>query len=182
MTEILALLILLSVVGAIVAVVTPNLLYSVISVGAVGFLLAIAFLLLSAPDIAVVQIGVESISLVLLLRATLGRETQEGSARPLVGVAFAVAVVAVIGLFGLQVFYEFPEFGVPAMARFADAPAATYLATGAEATGAPNIVTAVLLDFRGWDTLGEGTVLFCAVLGATAIMRRRARRKDDASE
>ena len=181
MTEVLALLILLSVVGAIVAVVTPNLLYSVISVGAVGFLLAIAFLLLSAPDIAVVQIGVESICLVLLLRATLGREVDDGAQRPLVGVAFAVALVAGIGLFGLQVFYEFPEFGIPAMERFQDAAAATYLATGAETTGAPNIVTAVLLDFRGWDTLGEGTVLFCAVLGATAIMRRRARRKDDAS-
>jgi len=180
-TEVLALLILLSVVGAIVAVVTPNLLYSVISVGVVGFLLAIAFLLLSAPDIAVVQIGVESICLVLLLRATLGREVDGGAQRPLVGVAFAVALVAGIGLFGLQVFYEFPEFGIPAMERFQDAAAATYLATGAETTGAPNIVTAVLLDFRGWDTLGEGTVLFCAVLGATAIMRRRARRKDDAS-
>jgi multisubunit Na+/H+ antiporter MnhB subunit len=173
---------LLSVVGAIVAVVTPNLLYSVISVGAVGFLLAIAFLLLSAPDLAVVQIGVESICLVLLLRATLGREVDDGAQRPLVGVAFAVALVAGIGLFGLQVFYEFPEFGIPAMERFQDAAAATYLATGAETTGAPNIVTAVLLDFRGWDTLGEGTVLFCAVLGATAIMRRRARRKDDASQ
>ena len=181
MNEVLALLILLSVVGAIVAVVTPKLLHSVICVGAVGFLLAIAFLLLSAPDIAIVQIGVESISLVILLRATLGRETQKGAQRPLVGVAFAVALVAVIGLFGLQVFYEFPEFGIPAMERFQDAPALTYLATGAEATGAPNIVTAVLLDFRGWDTLGEGTVLFCAVLGATAIMRNRARRKDDAS-
>lgn len=181
MNEVLALLILLSVVGAIVAVVMPNLLYSVISVGAVGFLLAIAFLLLSAPDIAVVQIGVESISLVILLRATLGRETQRAALRPLVGVAFAVTLVAAIGLFGLQIFYEFPEFGVPAMERFADAPAQTYLASGAEATGAPNIVTAVLLDFRGWDTLGEGTVLFCAVLGATAIMRKRARRKDHAS-
>ena len=180
--EVLALLILLTVVGAIVAVVTPNLLYSVISVGAVGFLLAIAFLLLSAPDLAVVQIGVESISLVILIRATLGRKTKKDVKNPLVGVAFAVTLVAAIGLFGLQVFYEFPQFGVPAMERFADAPAATYVATGAEATGARNIVTAVLMDFRGWDTLGEGTVLFCAVLGATAIMRRRARRKDDASQ
>ena len=42
MNEVLALLILLSVVGGIVAVVTPNLLYSVISVGAVGFLLLTA--------------------------------------------------------------------------------------------------------------------------------------------
>ena len=181
MNEVLALLILLSIVGAIVAVVTPNLLYSVISVGAVGFLLAIAFLLLSAPDIAVVQIGVESISLVILLRATMGRETQQAATRPPVGVAFAVALVAVIGLFGLQVFYEFPQFGMPVMERFQDAAASTYLATGAEVTGAPNIVTAVLLDFRGWDTLGEGTVLFCAVLGATAIMRNRARRKDHES-
>lgn len=181
MTEVLALLILLSVVGAIVAVVTPNLLHSVISVGAVGFLLAIAFLLLSAPDIAVVQIGVESISLVILLRATMGRRVQAGATRPPVGVAFAVALVAVIGMFGLQILFEFPEFGVPAMERFQDTAAQTYLATGAEATGAPNIVTAVLLDFRGWDTLGEGTVLFCAVLGATAIMRNRARRKDDTS-
>jgi len=180
-TEVLALLILLSVVGAIVAVVTPNLLYSVISVGAVGFLLAIVFLLLSAPDIAIVQIGVESISLVILIRATLGRETQKEAMRPLVGVAFAVALVAAIGLFGLQVFYEFPAFGTPAMERFADAPAQTYLVTGLEQTGAPNIVTAVLLDFRAWDTLGEGTVLFCAVLGATVLMRNRARRKDDES-
>lgn len=182
MTEVLALLILLSIVGAIVAVVTPNLLYSVISVGAVGFLLAIAFLLLSAPDIAIVQIGVESISLVLLIRATLGRETQERAAPPLVGVAFAVALVAVIGLFGLQVFYEFPAFGIPAMERFSDAPATTYLVTGASDTGAPNIVTAILLDFRAWDTLGEGTVLFCAILGATAIMRRRARMRRDEGE
>ena len=50
MTEILALLILLTVIAAIITVVTPNLLYSVISLGSVGFLLAIVFLFLAAPD------------------------------------------------------------------------------------------------------------------------------------
>jgi multisubunit Na+/H+ antiporter MnhB subunit len=39
------------------------------------------------------------------------------------------------------------------------------------------MVTAVLLDFRAWDTLGEATVLFCAALGAAAVLRRNARLK-----
>jgi multisubunit Na+/H+ antiporter MnhB subunit len=94
-----------------------------------------------------------------------------------VGVAFAVAIVAVIGLFGIQVFTQFPEFGIPVMERFADTPAMVYLQTGLAETGAPNLVTAVLLDFRAWDTLGEATVLFCAVLGAVAVLRRNARIK-----
>jgi len=177
MTEVLALLILLTVIAAIITVLTPNLLYSVISLGAVGFLLAIAFMFLAAPDIAIVQIGVEVVSLVILIRATLGRETQMVKvSRTVVGVAFAVAFVAVIGLFGIQVFNEFPVFGMPVMERFSDAPSATYLAQGLEETGAPNIVTAVLLDFRAWDTLGEATVLFCAALGTVAVLRRKARR------
>ena len=83
--------------------------------------------------------------------------------------------MAVIGLFGIQIFNQFPEFGVPVMERFSDAPALTYLQTGLAETGAPNLVTAVLLDFRAWDTLGEATVLFCAVLGAVAVLRRNAR-------
>jgi multisubunit Na+/H+ antiporter MnhB subunit len=176
MTEVLALLILLMVIAAIITVITPNLLYSVISLGAVGFLLAIAFLFLAAPDIAIVQIGVEVVSLVILIRATLGRETQlVRVSRTVVGVAFAVAFVAVIGLFGIHVLNDFPAFGVPVMERLGDAPSATYLAQGLEETGAPNIVTAVLLDFRAWDTLGEATVLFCAALGTVAILRRKAR-------
>jgi multicomponent Na+:H+ antiporter subunit B len=176
MTEVLALLILLTVIAAVITVATPNLLYSVISLGAVGFLLAIVFLFLAAPDIAIVQIGVEVITLVILIRATLGRDTQmENVSKPLIGVAFAAAGVAVIGLFGLQTFSDFPALGIPVMERFADAPASIYLKDGLEQTGAPNIVTAVLLDFRVWDTLGEATVLFCAALGTAAVLRRKAR-------
>ena len=176
MTEVLALLILLTVIAAIITVLTSNLLYAVISVGAVGFLLAIVYLFLAAPDVAIVQIGVEVVSLVILIRATLGREVQQHkTVHAVVGVSFAVAFVAVIGLFGIQVLNLFPEFGSPVMERFADAPALVYLQTGLAVTGAPNLVTAVLLDFRAWDTLGEATVLFCAVLGATAILRRNAR-------
>ena len=179
MNEVLALLILLTVIAAVVTVITPNLLYSVISLGAVGFLLAIVYLFLAAPDIAIVQIGVEVVSLVILIRATLGRESVKASIeRPSMAVAFAVGMVAVIGLFGLTVLNRFPQFGVPVMERFADAPSSTYLAEGLAGTGGPNIVTAVLLDFRAWDTLGDATVLFCAALGTVAILRRKARTDD----
>jgi len=183
MTEVLALLILLTVIAAIITVLTTNLLHAVISVGAVGFLLAIVFLFLSAPDVAIVQIGVEVVSLVILIRATLGREVQRlKTSHIVVGVSFAVAFVAVIGLFGIQIFNTFPEFGTPVMQRFADAPSLTFLQSGLIETGAPNMVTAVLLDFRAWDTLGEATVLLCAALGAAAVLRRNARLRADKKE
>jgi multisubunit Na+/H+ antiporter MnhB subunit len=40
-------------------------------------------------------------------------------------------------------------------------------------TGAHNRVTAVLLDFRAYDTLGEATVIFTAILGCYALLRTR---------
>lgn len=176
MIEVIAILALFMLVGAIVAVETSHLLFAVISVGAVGFLAAIAFLLLGAPDVAIVQIGVEVITLVILIRATIGRDaTSAVGQRKLVGTVTAVTFVAAIGLFGLQSFSDFPAFGISVMDRIADAPSNTYLQDGLADTGAPNIVTAVLLDFRAYDTLGEATVLFCAVLGTLAILRRKAR-------
>ena len=176
MIEIVAILIVLMVVGAIIAVQTTHLLFAVISIGAVGFLMAIAFLFLGAPDVAIVQIGVEVISLVILIRATIGRQVETTVVTPsYLGMAAAVTLVAVIGWFGIKVLAEFPAFGSAVMDRVGDAPSTTYLQEGLASTGAPNIVTAVLLDFRAYDTLGEATVLFCAILGALAILRRKGR-------
>jgi len=183
MIEVLAILILLSVIAAIVAVETEELLPAVIALGAVGFLLAIIFVFLAAPDVAIVQIGVEVISLVILIRATLGRDTKPATPRRRIfGTIVGVAVVGAIGLFGVRIFTEFPGFGSPVMDRFVDAPSVTYLLDGLSSVGAPNIVTAVLLDFRAYDTLGEATVLFTAVLGALVILRRKARVHGDKEE
>jgi hypothetical protein len=52
-----------------------------------------------------------------------------------------------------------------------------YLETGAKDTGATNIVTSVLLDFRAYDTIGEATVLFTSIVGAFVILRRRGRKQ-----
>ncbi len=176
MIEVVGVLLLLMVVAATLVVEAPNLLFSVVSVGAVGFLGAIAFLFLGAPDVAIVQIGIESITLVILIRATVGRDVVPARRRVgLVGVVAAVILLVSLGLFSMRALSEFPELGQPVMQRVAEAPSNTYLQESLTATGAPNVVTAVLLDFRAYDTLGEATVLFCAVLGALTILRRKAR-------
>ena len=176
MIDALMVTVLLAVAAAIFAIESRDLMSSVIAAGAVGSLLAIAFLLLAAPDIAIVQIGVEALTLVILVKATIGRNAKSVTSRGgLVGRVFAIVAVVVIAVFGAQLFAGCPEFGVAAMDRFADAPAAVYLQTTLTAIGIPNAVTAVLLDFRAYDTLGEATVLFCAVIGAVALLRRRAR-------
>ena len=52
-----------------------------------------------------------------------------------------------------------------------------YVAEGVRETGATNIVTSVVLNYRGFDTLGEVTVLFIAALGLGAVLYRRGKRK-----
>ena len=46
-------------------------------------------------------------------------------------------------------------------------------------TGVPNVVTAVLASYRGYDTLGETTVVFTAGIGVIALLRQRKRKDRD---
>jgi multicomponent Na+:H+ antiporter subunit B len=76
-------------------------------------------------------------------------------------------------------------YGMQGLPAFSDpqAPIHThvaprYLAQAAQETGVPNVVTAVLASYRGFDTLGETLVVFTAGAGVIAFLRRRRRRKD----
>ncbi|NIL97309.1 MAG: DUF4040 domain-containing protein [Planctomycetales bacterium] len=183
MSETIVVLISLMIIGALVAIETPRLLYSIISVGAVGFLLSIVFLFLSAPDLAITQMAVEVITLVLLLQCTGGLASEQVSDQgSLFSRAATGTILLVLALFGASMLADFPEFGRPVIDRFADTPSGIYLREGLQQTGAANIVTAVLLDFRAYDTLGEATVLFCAVMGALSVLRRQGRRQSEGSD
>jgi len=166
------------VIAAIVAVETKDLLSSVICVGAIGFGGSVMFLFLHAPDIAITQIAVEVLALIILIRATISRDlTLISGDREFFGTVVSVAVLLVVFLAGVKVFETLPEFGTPVFTQAADAPSATYVEKGLKDTGAANIVAAVILDYRGYDTLGEATVLFTSVLGALAILRSRTRKR-----
>ena len=59
-------------------------------------------------------------------------------------------------------------FGAPAVTEMDD-----YFIRNSQAqTGANNVVTSIVFDFRGFDTLGEATVLFTAVLGVGMMFRK----------
>jgi uncharacterized MnhB-related membrane protein len=65
------LLLVFMIIGAFITVEIKNMLSAVISIGAVGFALSMAFLFLGAPDIAITQVIVEILSLILLIKESL---------------------------------------------------------------------------------------------------------------
>jgi len=171
----LQLLLLFMVLGAIVAVEVEDLLSSVIAVGAVGLGLSMAFLLLKAPDLAITQLVVEILCLIILIRATMNKDLpliRDG--RWLFNTSSTLIFIACFLIFAFFALKELPRFGTPIMRV-----AKEYIEQGLKKTGATNIVASVILDFRGYDTLGEATILFTAVMGVLAVIRRIGRIKSE---
>jgi len=165
------------IIGAIIAVETKNLLSAIICIGAIGFGASLMFLFLRAPDIAITQIVVEVLGLIILIRATISRDlTFISGDKEFFGTVVSVVIIFMIFLFGIRVFDTVPEFGEPVFAQTSGAASQTYLSEGLEETGAANIVSSVILDFRAYDTLGEATVLFTSIIGATVILRKKSRK------
>lgn len=178
MTTFLAMLFVFMIAASIAAIMIRDILSAVISIGALGFAASVAFLMMKAPDVAIVMPVVEVLALVLYIRATIRKDVKTVSGtRDVFGAVTAVVLIALLAVFMVEVAQSLPEFGEPAMARNADAPARHYVESSLEETGAGNAVMGVLLDYRGYDTLGEATVLFAAVLGAVTLLRTRARKR-----
>ena len=59
-------------------------------------------------------------------------------------------------------------FGEPPFSQMDD----YFIENAQSETGANNVVTSIVFDYRGFDTLGEATVLFTAVVGVIALFRR----------
>ncbi|MFH1208385.1 MAG: hydrogen gas-evolving membrane-bound hydrogenase subunit E [Candidatus Omnitrophota bacterium] len=171
-------LLIFMIVAAVVAVEVKDLLSSVIAVGTVGFALCLAFLILKAPDLAITQLVVEILCLIILIRATIRKDLPlaiEG--RWLFNTVSTLVFMIVFLFFAWHALHELPSFGHPIMAV-----AQKYLVEGITATGAVNLVTAVILDFRAYDTLGEATVLFTAVIGIIAVLRKPGRKSQEETE
>ena len=167
-------LLLFMIIAAIIAVETKDLLGSIICVGAIGIGISIMFLFLRAPDIAITQIVVEVLGLIILIRATISRDlTFITGDREFFGTVISVVIIFVIFLAGIKVLGALPDFGLAAFTRFPDTASTTYISRGLQETGAANLVASVILDYRGYDTLGEATVLFTSILGAVVLLRRK---------
>lgn len=168
-------LIVFMIVAAVAAVEMRDLLASVVAVGAVGLALSVAFLILGAPDLAIAQLVVEIICLVILVRATLSRDRVDAwSARADAAAAGAVVFAAAFLLLAARALAGVPPFGAPLMRV-----GGMYLAQALPGARAGlNAVGAIIGDYRAYDTLGEATILFTAVIGVLALLRRVGRKDE----
>jgi multicomponent Na+:H+ antiporter subunit B len=155
-------------VVALAVVWTRNLFSAVILSGIYSFLMATTLVILDAVDVAMTEASVGAgISTVLLLGTLYLVRSEEAKplhkpVLPLV-VGLVTAGALIYGSQGL------PAFGGP------DDPihqhvAPRYLEDAERETGIPNVVTAVLASYRGYDTLGETTVIFTAGVGVILLL------------
>jgi multicomponent Na+:H+ antiporter subunit B len=148
-----------------------NLFAVVLLSGAYSFLMATVLVAMDAVDVAMTEASVGAgISTVLFLGALHLCRSEEArpSHRPWGPLALSVAVggALVYGSLGLP---EFADAGAPIHRHVVP----RYLNDAVAETGVPNVVTAVLASYRGFDTFGETTVVFTAGAGVVALLRRR---------
>lgn len=166
---------LLAMMAAIaVAVVRQRNLFGVVVLfGAYSFLMATTLAALDAPDVAMTEAAVGAgISTVLMLGAL--HLVRDMEAKPAANGAVPLLVVALVGALVIYGTLGLPSFSDP-QAPIHRHVVPRYLGEGLKETGVPNIVTAVLASYRGYDTLGETTVVFTAGIGVIALLRRRRR-------
>jgi len=160
--------------GAIIAVEAKDLLSSVIAVGAAGIGLSLAFLILKAPDLAIMQLVVEILSLIILIRATIKKDLPFSvSGRWLFNTFSTILFLTVFLVFARLSLKAIPSFGSPVMGA-----ARTYIESAA-GLRIPNVVSLITVRFRSLDTLGEAAILFAAIIGVLAIARKAGREKTD---
>lgn len=155
-------------ITAVVLTLRRNLFAVVVLSGLYSFLMATVLVALDAVDVAMTEAAVGAgISTVLLLGALHLCKSEES--RPTrspwlpLALASSVGVLLIYGALGL------PDFADP-NAPIHQHVVPRYLQNEVDV---PNVVTAVLASFRGYDTLGETTVVFTAGAGIIALLRRR---------
>ena len=140
-------------------------LLAVLLVGGVGLMVALTFVFLSAPDLALTQLLVEMVTLVLMLLGMnyLPVESAPEHAR---WRRIRDAVIAIAGGGGLA------ALAYTAMTLPPNTMAGELLARALPEAYGHNVVNVILVDFRGFDTFGEITVFGIAALVVHAMLRR----------
>lgn len=146
---------------------------SVVLVGVVGLVTALTFVGLSAPDLALTQLSVEVVSTALLLMglALLPQQSPKESANHRRWRDALLAIVAGGGLAWVSWWL---------LTRNHDAISWYFLEQSVPKGGGSNVVNVILVDFRGYDTFGEITVLGIAAIGVYALMEGMRTRRASA--
>ena len=163
------------IIGAIYAIHAKDLLSSVIACGIVGYSLVICFLMLKAPDLAIVQIVVDTITLIIMVAVVLDSSREESYSKPdtqgYISAVTGILIIVILFYFFAVSIQPLDVLGISSL-RMAE----HYIDGAAQKTGSANLVTGVVFDFRGYDTMGEAVVLVTAVLGVLTILRLKGKK------
>ncbi|MDX1513572.1 MAG: DUF4040 domain-containing protein [Gammaproteobacteria bacterium] len=165
---------------AVAIAVMRNLFAAVMMFGIFSFLAAGVFVTLDAVDVAFTEAAVGAGISTILMLATLARVG--GRERGVHGHGlFPLAAAVFTGWALIYATFDFPRVGDPAAPAHQHV-APRYINESGTEVGIPNVVTSVLASYRGYDTLGEVTVIFAAGVGVWCLIgatRRRPRRREE---
>ncbi|MCK9265333.1 DUF4040 domain-containing protein [bacterium] len=163
-------LLVLMAVGSVIAISAKSLTSSVVAMGTAGLILSILFLILGAPDIAIVQVFVEIVALIVLL-SIISRESSADMSSSGMYAGFVLLIFSIfLFTFMLNSKLFLRPFGEPLMTM-----GSGYLKSSVETLKGADVVNSIVLDLRGYDTLGEATIIFTAILGVLAMLRLKGR-------
>lgn len=145
--------------------------------GIYSFLGASWMLVLDAPDVAFTEAAVGAgVATIFMLGALSLTELQSTrSTRPSILPLIAVLLTGVVLIYGTL---DMPHFSDP-NAPIHVYPSPSYIEKTAQDIRVPNVITAVLGSYRGYDTLGETAVVFTAGIGVMLLLRGQRRRRED---
>lgn len=165
---------LLTCTAALLCLTVHRRMKAVVIAGMTGYGTALLFVVHGAPDLALTQFCVETVSLLVfvlvLRRMPVYFQENIPRRRLLVRVPLALASAAAVAF----------VLWVVAAARRAD-PAGEALVHATAEHGVKDVVATILVEFRAWDTLGESAVLAVAAVGVTSLvyLHRRTESADD---
>ncbi|RNF33002.1 monovalent cation/H+ antiporter subunit A [Paracoccus methylarcula] len=150
-------------------------LLALVLVAIVGLITSIFFAYFSAPDLALTQISVEIVTVILLLLALnfLPKRTLVETSTTIRGWDAFIATLAGVGFGGLTYAILRRDFAFDSIAGY-------MLENSHDLGGGDNVVNVILVDFRGYDTFGEITVLGIAALAIFALTQTLLQGKSSA--
>jgi multicomponent K+:H+ antiporter subunit A len=136
---------------------------SLLMISVVGLMVSVAFTRLSAPDLALTQLTVEVVTIVLLMLALFFLPQRSPKESSSIHVLRDLGVSAALGIVVSSVCYALLTRPLESISDF-------FLANAKTGGGGTNVVNVILVDFRGFDTLGEIIVLGIAALGIAKLL------------
>ena len=176
-------ILLLLVVAAVIALRVRDLLAASVVFGTYSFLICLLWAQMEAVDVAFTEAAVGAGISTILMLATLSLTTSKESRLYQRPQPLALIAVLLTGAALVYATFDMPRYGDPA-APIHHHVADDYIERIDDEIGVPNMVTAILASFRGYDTWGEATVIFTAGVGVMLLLGGgrtvyRIRRKND---